>query len=109
MRQMQARCMWSIRSSNSKTFSCVSYSSVSSKCLTNSAIRAASSSTSARVGIGSGLHGAWLCSVRFGYIAQSQLLRHPQDLREQSSDARAEVHSEIGFHRLHRKDVNFAR
>src|SRR6266542_3541183 len=79
--------MWSTRSSSSKTFSCVSYSFVCSKCLTSSAIREASSSTSSSVGIGSGMRGAWLNGVRFGYFANCQLAGHPQNFREQSVGA----------------------
>src|SRR6266571_1768148 len=88
--------MWSMRSS-------------CSKCLTSSAIREASSSISSSVGIGSGMRGAWLNGVRFGYFAHCQLARHPQNFREQSGDAGTEVHSKIGFYRLHCEDVNFLR
>src|SRR5437867_11342624 len=101
--------MWSTRSRSSKTFSCVSYSFVCSKCLTSSAIRAASPSTCSSVGIGSGMRGAWLNGVRFGYFANCQLAGHPQNFREQSGDAGTEVHSEIVFHRLHCEDVNLLR
>src|SRR6266496_5229044 len=101
--------MWSIRSSSSKTFSWASYSFVCSKCLTSSAIRAASPSTSSSVGIGSGMRSARLNGVRFGYFVHCQLAGHPQNFREQSGDAGTEVHSEIGFYRLHCEDVNFLR
>src|SRR6266705_401579 len=94
---MHARCMWSIRSSSSKTFACASHSFDSSKCFTNSAIHAASSSTSASVDI------SRLDRLRhFGRADSGQLAREPKDFGKQLLNAGTQMHSEISFHWLNR-------
>src|SRR6266496_1145645 len=86
-----------MRSRSSKTFSCVVHSFDSSKCFTSSAIRAASSSTSACVGIS-------LDHLRYGRAVSCQFPREAKDLRKQFLNARTQMHSESGVNRLHSDD-----